>query len=144
MKKVIAVILVVALAIGAFSFVMPASAEPDIKFKASIVPGAYPQTAHTLEKGEVKVYNNGTFEIKVWGCKPEQKYVVNLGSYQPTLQGGTLKWVSGGVTTFTTDEKGAAKVSGIIPDKFSQWSIFVINEFEAAFPNRFVSGFQTP
>ena len=143
MKKVIAVILVVALAIGAFSFVMPASAEPDIKFKASIVPGAFPLD-HTLEKGEVKVYNNGTFEIKVWGCKPEQNYWVNLGSYVGDSGGGVLKW-SGNLATFTTDEKGAAKVSGIIPSKYSQWSIFAINAVgEGLYPNRFVSGFQTP
>ena len=140
MKKLIAIAVAVVLVVGGFSLVMPASAEPDIVFEASIVPGAF--NDHPLGKGEVKVYSDGTFEIEVEGCNNVQTYDVHVGQWVNVNGHGGINWYDGSVATLTTDEEGEGKVTGTVPS--GAWSLFALNDWNESPPNEFVSGFQAP
>ena len=141
MKKVIAVALAVALVVGGFSLAMPASAEPDVVFEASVVPGAF--NTDEIDKGEVKVYADGGFDIKIEGAPGYKTYHVVVGQWVEVGGHGKIKWCLPPLGTLTTDEEGEGEFhgdTGTLPS--GNWSLFNLADQLGAGGNQFVSGFE--
>lgn len=145
MKKVIAVALAVALVVGGLSLAMPAIADPDVVFEASIVPGGFP-AGETIDKGEAKVYAGGSFVIEIEGAQANETYNVLVGRWVGTAGGGKgVEWETLAVQLITDDE-GEGAVSDYLPS--GNWSLFALNDADneegTEGANRFVSGFEAP
>jgi len=152
MKRLLVAITAGALLITALSVNMPVGAADNPIFEANIVDGAYP--VHPIDKGEVKVYADGTFVIKIEGTKANETYKVSVGRWMGTNAPNWIYWKKilvdndGDPLTMTTDEEGEGSVSGSLPS--GHWSLFGLNDAtqdEDPLPagiNRFVSGFQAP
>ena len=152
MKRIIAIIVAAVLVIVVFAFAIPAGAEDGVVFQAEIVPGAYPAGESSFEKGEVKVYADGSFDIEIEGAQANEIYYVLVGEWIGTAEHTNgISWYQWDPdVTITTDGEGEGKGHGILPSgtDADNWSLFALNDVdkdeETPGANRFVSGFAAP
>jgi len=149
MKRLLVAITIVVLMIAALSVSMPVGAKDNPIFEASIVPGAYPTPSEAnFDKGEAKVYADGSFVIKIEGAQANETYKLSVGRWIGTALGGSgVKWVILS-EQLTTNSEGEGTVSGTLPSGTGERSLFALsdadNEEGTPGPNRYVSGFQVP
>ncbi len=144
MKKLIAIAVAVMMVITLFAVVAPVSAGDDgdeVVFEASVVPGAF--NTDEIDKGEVKVYADGGFDIKIEGAPGYKTYYVVVGQWVEFDGHGKIKWYLNESWTLTTDEEGEGEFhgdAGTLPS--GNWSLFNLADHLGAGGNQFVSGFE--
>ena len=149
MKKLIAIAVTVVMVIAAFAMVGPVSANPPANpavFESDIV--ARPDVTgcvHVapLDEGEVKVFADGSVEVKIKGALANQTYDVILGQtyyYEPP-EVWKIKWIHIGQfpTNVNGDGEHTFDAGTISTPVYSP--IIAINIGTGPCTNRYITGF---
>ena len=143
MKKLMAIALAVVMLIAMFAVVGPVSAvQPDPSergiYEAGIVPVPWVTPTPPLDEGEVKVWADGSVEIKLKGAQPDTEYHLTLLTMSTPWVG---YWTSPRILYFTTDGNGDCEqrsAAAIVPSSVVA-PVFAIN-FKDTSTNQYVSG----
>ena len=141
MKKLIAIGVAVVLVITMFATATPVTGGPPdpserAVYEANIADLDRPDP---LDEGEVKVFADGSVEIKIKGAAQDKTYEVYFsGDALPPYWG--VDWTS--IGQFTTDAEGNCDFAGSISTGQYTAPVFAINRVGASLATQFASGFE--